>query len=434
MVLFTHTITPRLKYITEFVGREIFGQDIQLTTDKAFFHAYQGPAINYSKEKIRNKEFQVVPHGLLFEKYISAQQTVCFDWSRQKAFFQTPGDIPFDIFAASFYLISRYEEYLPHKKDEYGRYHHEESLAYKEDFLDKPLVNKWLKKFGEELKQVFPGLVIRDPPFSFLPTYDIDMAWSFLHKGPWRTMAGFTRSILTLKWKQLRFRMAVLNKKQGDPFAAYEWMDAFHKKYHLTPKYFFLLAEKNGRYDKNILPDNPAMQELVKQHSQQYSVGIHPSWQSGDKHSLLKTEIDQLHLMTGKKIIHSRQHYIRFTFPITFQQLIENGILYDYSMGYGGINGFRASIASPFYWYDLEKEEQTRLLLFPYCFMDANSFYEQKNNAQQALHEMRHYHRAVNEVNGTLIMIWHNSFLGTDPMFNGWREAYESFIKGLAYV
>ena len=75
-----------------------------------------------------------------------------------------------------------------------------------------------------------------------------------------------------------------------------------------------------------------------------------------------------------RKVVHSRQHYIRFSLPDTYRQLINHGILNEFSMGYGSINGFRASIASPFYWYDLSREEKTPLLVYPFCFMDANAF------------------------------------------------------------
>ena len=60
-------------------------------------------------------------------------------------------------------------------------------------------------------------------------------------------------------------------------------------------------------------------------------------------------------------------------------------------MGYGSINGFRASVASPFYWYDLEKEANNLLAAYPFCYMEANSFYEQKFTPAQALEEMRYY-------------------------------------------
>jgi hypothetical protein len=69
------------------------------------------------------------------ETGIHEQKINCSEWKGKKIFFATAGDIPFDIFSAAFYLLSRYEEYLPHELDEYGRYSHTGSIAYKEDFL-----------------------------------------------------------------------------------------------------------------------------------------------------------------------------------------------------------------------------------------------------------------------------------------------------------
>ena len=136
-----------------------------------------------------------------------------------------------------------------------------------------------------------------------------------------------------------------------------------------------------------------------------------------------------LYTFAHRKSSPSRQHYLRFELPETFRRLIKNNIQFDFSMGYGSINGFRASAASPFYWYDLEKENQTELMLFPFCYMEANSFYEQKYTAQQALDEMRHYYNTIKSVNGTFITIWHNQFLGSDKLYEGWKEVYEQFIK-----
>jgi hypothetical protein len=208
-------------------------------------------------------------------------------------------------------------------------------------------------------------------------------------------------------------------------------MYELHAEYELDPVYFFHVAHANGKYDKNIPPSHPAMQELIKQHAGKYKLGIHPSWRSGDGEVHLNKEKETLENISGKKITASRQHYIRFTLPHTFRRLIEAGITDDHSMGYGSINGFRASVASSFYWYDLEKEEQTNLLLHPFCFMDANSYYEQKYSLQQTTEELKHYYNIVKSVNGTLITIWHNSFLGTDKRFAGWKEMYEAFIVGV---
>lgn len=429
MILFTHSTTSRLQYIVEFIGKELQVEPISITSSAEEFTRYEGPKINYGDNKISGQELWIKPHGLLQEKSIKEQYTECFEINNYKAFFKTAGDFPLDIFAASFYLLSRYEEYLPHEKDMYGRYAFENSLAYKESFLNLPLVNIWLEDFKTLLKQKFPGLTTHDSRLTFLPTYDIDIAWSYKHKGFLRNSGGFLRSLLKARWSLLKERIRVLKGKQKDPFDAFEWMNQLHDQYKLTPYYFFLVPEKRGRYDKNISPACKAMQELIREHVARYPIGIHPSWKSGDDVTLVKKEIATLSASAGKQIVSSRQHYIRFNLPGGYRRLIENGIKFDFSMGYASVNGFRASVASPFYWYDLEKEEQTQLMLLPFCYMEANSFYEQKFTAIQALEEMFYYYNVVRSVNGYFIMIWHNSFLGTDKLYAGWREVYEQFIK-----
>ncbi len=432
MLIYTPTITSRLRYITDFSGKEIIGTPFELTSDINYYLQYATPKINYSAVRISPGEFWLNPHSLLFESKITDQFIECFEVNGRKAFFKTEGNFPFDIFAASFYLLSRYEEYLPHTKDMYGRYAHENSLAFKEEFLSQPLINLWFKDFKEALKQRFPLLTFDHAAFTFLPTYDIDIAWSYKHKGWLRSLGGSIQSLARANWKGFKERINVLKGKQKDPFDTYGWLNHLHEQYKLKPYYFFLLARRTSRYDKNISPEKKALQELINDHLIRYPIAIHPSWQSGDDFSLLKTEIGILQNMTGNNVLSSRQHYIRFTLPGTFRRLIDTGIQFDFSMGYGSINGFRASIASPFFWYDLEREKQSELTLFPFCYMDANSFYEQKYSAQHALEEMQQYYKSVKSVNGMLIIIWHNHFLGSDKLYTGWKEVYEQFIKETA--
>jgi hypothetical protein len=405
--------------------------DVSITTSVSEFLVAKGPKINYSHQT-KNDGIWIKPYGegkgLLWETGIRQIEISCLKNYGYPEFFATEGDLSFDILAASFYLLSRYEEYLPHNKDIYGRYAHENSIAFKEGFINLPLVNIWAKKLlgviNERWKQES-----KNDRFSFLPTYDIDIAWSYKHKGWWRNLGGLTRSLLKGKLSEAYNRISVLTGKADDPFDAFEWMNNLHSKHNLKPYYFFLVANRSGRYDKNISPANRAMQKLIRQHAKHYPIGIHPSWQSSDNPELLLDEIKELSAITEHRVLCSRQHFIRFTLPETFRRLLDNGILFDFSMGYGTINGFRASVASPYYWYDLENEKQTELMLFPFCYMEANSFYELKHSPEQAFEEMQQLYQSVKEVQGTFIMIWHNSFLGTDPLYRGWREMYERFLS-----
>jgi hypothetical protein len=124
----------------------------------------------------------------------------------------------------------------------------------------------------------------------------------------------------------------------------------------------------------------------------------------------------------------SRQHYIRLQFPSTYQKLLSAGIRNEHSMGYGSINGFRASVATAFYWYDLKNEAPTNLLIYPFCFMDANAYHEQNLSAEEALKEMMQYYEVISSVDGMMITLWHNNYLGTAKEVEGWREAYEKGV------
>lgn len=428
MTLYSPYITPRLRYIVDFCSKELFDQPIRITADRGEFDAIMGPRINYSHEHIPDA-FSIAPCGLLFESGIHPQDIVCFELSGRKAFFPTEGDFPFDIFSAAFYLVSRYEEYLPHEKDVYGRFPHTGSLAWREGFLDMPLVNYWLLDLRDAMTRRYPALGFRYPTFKFIPTYDIDSAYSYLYKGWWRNLGGALRSVIKGNWEAVSERISVLEGRRPDPFDAYEWMDSLHLYCRLRPYYFFLVAAKRKGVDKNLPLSSPGFQELIQYHAAGYRLGIHPSWQSGDHEKLLREETEWLEVISGQVITRSRQHYIRFTLPQTYRLLLKHRIDQDFSMGYGTVNGFRASAAASFYWYDLEKEETTTLRVFPFCFMDANSYYEQKYTPARAMSELMHYYRHIKKVNGLMITIWHNSFLGADPAFAGWREVYEVFLK-----
>ena len=151
--------------------------------------------------------------------------------------------------------------------------------------------------------------------------------------------------------------------------------------------------------------------------------------QSGTDEWLLEKEISTLENITNKKVTISRNHYLRFTIPHTYRRLMDAGITDDYSMAYGNINGFRASYALPYCWYDLAKESLTGLRIHPFCFMEAASFFNQGYSADQAGEEIQYYHDAVKQVNGEFITLFHNHFLTEQPEWIAWREMYGWFLE-----
>jgi hypothetical protein len=409
--------------------KELCGISYRITDDREAFQAFNGLRIAYSDERITEETLHIKPCGLLFEDDLHTHTFVFARWQDCPVFFLTGGDIPFDIFSASFYLMSRYEEYLPHEKDVYGRFAHKQSLAFRYNFLHLPLVELW----AQGLRSFLTGSTSEPRVFRFQPTYDIDQAWCWKHKGFRRNAGGLFRDLFTGNWKQAVHRIAVLRNKKPDPFEVYEWMDALHLKHQLRPFYFFMVAKQNGLYDKHILPSVPALRELIHYHTAGYRTGIHPSWASGEHDSLLQEEVLTFSDISGESAEYSRYHYLRFEVPGGYRRLLRLGIHHDFSMGYGTINGFRASTSIPFLWFDLETNEETDLLIHPFCWMDANSFYEQNETPARAFEELCHYRNVLKKVSGQMLVIWHNNFFGSDPSFTGWKEVYELFLENELY-
>lgn len=426
LLIYAEELYPRLVYTVD----AIFPFPAVLTDSWEKFLAHQGPKINYSLQASGALIPQVVPHRLLAETDIREQQIVCFEWEGLKAFFPTAGTIPFDFFAASFFLISRYEEYLPHQKDQYGRYIHENSLAYRENFLHLPLIQLWVKKITEYCSDKGFNRQLQEyrRPFLFIPTYDIDIAYSYLHHSLYRNSMGYFRDLIQGKMQLTSERLRVLSGVQQDPYDVYEWLGLLHTSLQLRPLYFFLLAKHRKGRDKNLSPHRDAMQSLIRHHAARYTTGIHPSIQSNENRKLLKQETDTLRLITGKAITVSRQHYIQLRFPDTYRSLQEAGIQEDYSMGYPGMNGFRASYAAPFYWFDLFANATTKLRVHPFCFMDATAIFNQVSELMEAANELQYYFDTIKITGGECITVFHNNFLTKQPAFESWRNMYADFL------
>ncbi len=139
--------------------------------------------------------------------------------------------------------------------------------------------------------------------------------------------------------------------------------------------------------------------------------------------------------ITGKSVEFSRQHYLKISFPETQRTLIKNGILVDYSLGYASQIGFRAGICTPFFFYDLEHESQTRLLLVPFQVMDVTLRQYLEYSPAKATDEIHQLMEEVSKVKGTFVSVWHNESVSDRHEWKGWRKVFETMNqKGFGWA
>jgi hypothetical protein len=172
---------PRLRYVAGIILGDILGLSWDVVTDKRKLG--KNLVINYSSENIPGS-YKIAPDSLLFEKGIAKKDIVINEWKSLPVFFlsSSDSDIPFDIFAASFYLVSRYEEYLEYQPDEFGRFKASSSFAFKNGFLGIPVVELWAKEIAKALLKKFRSLTFKRNEYSALLTIDIDQPFAYLGK------------------------------------------------------------------------------------------------------------------------------------------------------------------------------------------------------------------------------------------------------------
>jgi hypothetical protein len=427
ILIYSHKLTPRSKYIFRTIFTDVLQTEISFTDNIDEFEKSDDIKINYSTSKLSSGLF-FQSSSILFETGIKEQSINIFDFEANPCFYNVGNDseFPFDPFAASFYLISRYEEYLPHIKDNHERFLASESLAFQNNFLDKPLVNIWINGIAKRIEKKHNSFKFPKRNFKFISTLDIDNAYAYKHKGFIRIVGGLGKSLF--KEGDFIERFKVLFGRSTDPYDTFDYQFEIHEKFSISPIYFFLLGDY-GINDKNTPAKNKTFQSLIKSISDYYEVGIHPSYASNKNVDTLTKEIKRLQTLTHRNTTKSRQHFLKLNLPNTYRNLIDIDILEDYTMGYAEKSGFRASICSPYYFYDLDTEVETKLRLYPFTLMEATYQYYKNTSPEKTIEEIIALMQKVKDVDGTFISVWHNESLSEKGIWKGWKIVYEKMLK-----
>jgi len=398
-------------------------KNAEVTLDETVFSNEKGIKLNYSSKKFDNS-FEIIPHALLSETGTKNQELKIEKWEETPCFFKTSeGKLPFDIFAASFWLLTRYEEYLPHTADNHSRFSGKDSFLFKNNLLLQPLIDQWGKKLVEVLKfETEKKSIVKKL------TIDVDNAFAFAHKGTVRSLGGSVRNLLKSDFGAFKDRIKVARGKMKDPFDTYEYILEKAKENNVDLKFFFLLGDK-GKNDTNLSHQTKELREKIKHISQFAECGIHPSYQSFLDENKVREEVSRLENIIGKKVTISRQHFLRMQLPKSYQILINCEITEDHTMGFADEPGYRAGTSQPFYWYDLSNEKATNLRIFPFVMMDATLKRYLGLSPEKALEYSQNIYDSLKNTGGNFTLLWHNESVNDYWKWKGWQRVFEGQLK-----
>lgn len=414
LLIYCPKVTNRAGYVFNLIFKTILGTEFEITSDKFFFENHGGTKICYNGTKFDENCIFVKSSELLFQHTIDILETYCFDWEGVPAFFgnnNNDADLPFDIFAASFYLVSRYEEYLPFKADSWGGYDVTNSLAYKNDFLERPVIDIWAWRMAAIIHQKYPEWLMPKRYFNFFTTINIGQAYKYKRLGLLRTVYGFFHDTAKRNWPNVKLRAKVLLSMANDPYDNYEQIVNLSEKYSHKLIFWALMCNYSP-YDHNISYRNQHLRDMLKHLADFGKVGISMSYESEGELQTQTSETERLSEVLHKPVIRSRFNNQHFMLPMDYKNLSKIGIEKDFSMGYRNVAGFRAGTCTPYNFFNLDSNREYPLLVYPTPIPESLLSNTSEN---EALAMAKKIISEIGNVGGTFVSTWKSdSFSNAD--------------------
>lgn len=406
VLIYIQKKTPRMTYTFKQVIGRILGVDMKLTSKIEEFIAFREAKFSYGDRRMGNEVF-VKANGLLEEQGIVGQHTEVKYWGELPAFFYVgrESDVPFDIFSAAFYLLSRYEEYLPHGKDKHGRFSAEGSLAYRNKFLRMPIIDMWAYKFRSILIREFPQEDFPQRKFRTKNILAVAEVFKYKEKGMVRNIGGGIRDLFQLKLKTIFNRIKTQLGIIRDPYDVYDEILRFSRQNSFSWEFMFQLSDYSSHCN-NIGHNNLKYHSMIKSMGDYGPIGLLLGYDAIYDKKILRKEKKRWEEIVNRELEMALSSLYGINLPELYNNYDDLEIAHDYSMGYTDKVGFRAGSCTPFLYYDLKLERISPLLLHPIAFnsitFGKGSFFEVKT----VLDRLR---KDVKEVNGQLLMIYKNS-------------------------
>ena len=434
-------ITERHRYAAYVAFQAVLGWEFEWCTQEELRANENTVCIQYGGlQSEAPKGVEWIPDsGLLNAKGV---QDIALDWSDASL---SPGAIrlPFgvkdeetggvdsDWLSWVFWMASRMEEQVEHQeafRDDLGRFKGSQSLAHQEGWLPYPIVEKCIRIWAKNSTVSMP----LQQKYSVEPTIDVDSAYAYRHKGWKLTLAASANDLIRGRWLRLIERPLVLLGWRADPYDTYAWLEKAHENVALRARYFFLLSDR-GRYDRGVPWYASQLRTCIQSLRQSAAIGIHPGFASHDAadDASMHHEIERLAGVLNERVVVSRQHYLLQRFPESWKRLERLGITSDHSLGYADVVGFRAGMSRPFRAYDITEERIMDIVLHPIAVMDATLMRHLKLSPKEALERVRQLSSHVKEVEGVMVLLWHNESVSDRWEWQGWMGFYQEVLEAV---
>ena len=347
-------------------------------------------------------------------------------------------DCGIDILGGIFFMLSRYEEIVVKERDEHDRFSAKSSIAYKENFLFRPIANEYLELLFALLKHLSPPLQRKKMQFKLCPTHDVDVPFTYLNMPFHTVMRRMLGDVLKRKSLKKAFQTynswyhVAKNELQYDPAYTFDFIMTESEKRNLKSAFYFLPSgspDMGWKYPITV-PEMHNLLQLIDKRG--HEIGIHGFYGTylnkvafKDDVLLLQNMLETLRI--GQGIKGGRQHYLQWKNPETFQIWESAGMEYDSALGFADSAGFRCGTCYEYPVYDCIQRKRLCLKELPLIAMECSitdTCYMGLGWGKKALEVFKNLKDLCRYYKGNFIILFHNDSLITD-------EQKELYVKVL---
>ena len=328
-------------------------------------------------------------------------------------------------------MLTRWEEYVNKNRDNHDRFPAYESLAYKNNFLDRPVVNEYVEMLKNMLLHLGLNRKLKNKNYQLILTHDVDelIMWKSW-KQVFRVALGdiVKRKDIKLSFSRVKDYILIQQGKIKDPFDTFDWLMDKSESIGVKSRFYFMsggVTEFDNRYK---IDDKKTIKLINHIKNRGHVVGIHPSYNAYNDIIQFKKEKEALEKASNCKIEEGREHYLRFEVPTTWQIWEDNGMKVDSTCGYADKEGFRCGTGDEFSVFNILSREKLKLKERPLVYMDDNRLkgeriYDKKlllKNISSLIEKSKKY-------NSTYTLLFHQSIFATEEI--DYKGIYEEVIN-----
>lgn len=324
-----------------------------------------------------------------------------------------------DLLLTMLLCLSRWEESIATDHDSHGRFAAQQSEAFKQGFLDRPIVDEYGLAFEQVLKFLHPNWrpterklrakVSHDADHVGIPYHGKNILRQIAHRdagNTWRELWGWLPECEPADLRAVRQIVTITREHKLD--SAVYWM-----------------ASPPSAQDSGYDPRHDKIRRVIGWLRERgVECGVQPGYSTFRSPEKLRREINLLREILGDEPLGGRQHYLRWCVD-TWIHWEMCGLAYDSTLSYADHIGFRAGTCLPYRPWLLSLNRTADLLEIPLLVMDRTLLGYMKLSEEASVEAVRICAERCRRVGGVFTMIWHNNTL-LEPKY---RSLYLRLLK-----